>query len=66
MKHNEMMNAMVELERAINKAHTIAEREFMYTLHKNGYDNESHEWYVAMHLLEAMTKMKCCINIKPE
>lgn len=64
MKHQEMMNAMVELEKAINKAHKIAEHEFMYSdWSKN---NEHDFWYNTMYLLEAMTKIKCTIQIQPK
>lgn len=62
MKHNEMMNAMVELERAINKAHQIAENEFLFS---NKHDDNSTFWFNTMYLLEAMTKMKCTIDIHP-
>lgn len=63
MKHKEMMEAMVNLERAINKAHEISEREFMAS---NKYDENNTFWFNTMYLLEAMTKMKCTIDIHPE
>lgn len=66
MKHNEMMNAMVELERAINKATKIAENEFYNALHFNGCDENTNFWYNTMHLLKAMTNIKVTIDIHAE
>lgn len=67
MQHNEMMNAMVELERAINKAHKIAETNFMETGHTLGFGSDKCTfWYGAMKCIEAMTDIKCAIDIHPE
>lgn len=64
MKHKDFANAMLDLERAINKAHEIAEREFMNSLHLNGCNEENDEWYRAMKITEAMTDIKCTISVQ--
>lgn len=64
MKHNAYANAMLDLERAINKAYKIAEYEFMHSLHINGCNKENDEWYRAMTCLKAMTNIKCTIHVE--
>lgn len=62
MKHNDFAYAMLELERAINKAQKIADSEFMNTLRTSGCNEINNEWYRAMKVLEAMTDIKCTIH----
>lgn len=64
MKHTDFANAMLELERAINKAHKIAEEEFISSLHENGCNELNDEWYRAMKATEAMTEIKCMITVQ--
>lgn len=66
MKHTAFANAMLELERAINNAQKIVDSQFYYTLHTHGCGQLNDEWYRAMKILNAMTEIKCTINVEWE